>query len=205
MALNDAVSFRRLTSLRNDPVVAVARRMPPDWARIGAVSGGPPRVCAVSSNGRSRLPHGSSGPAACYGTILRKSKDAFPCRTLRQSYATFSFRCEHHARVGLPHASSGSSGSYVMPRATASKTRCRTLRPDTRAVLRMVPARRIMAVTPLRTRQQVGRSPGASSGPRCLAVSTSVAQASPGHVADKPQRCMPRILPRAPLLHERRP
>ena len=40
-------------------------------------------VGLVSSNGRSGLPHGKSGPAPCRS--VRPSKDAFPCRSLRRS------------------------------------------------------------------------------------------------------------------------
>ena len=40
-------------------------------------------VGLVSSNGRSGLPHGKSGPAPCH--TVRQSIDAFPCRSLRRS------------------------------------------------------------------------------------------------------------------------
>ena len=59
-----------------------------DAARVGADLGrksAPREIGLLSSNGRSRLPHGSSGPADCQSTTLQKSKDAFPCRSLRQS------------------------------------------------------------------------------------------------------------------------
>ena len=91
----------RLSSAINDLVVTVKRRSSPESARIGAA------FCAVSSNGRSGLPHGSSGPAGCYGTTGVSPKTRFLCRTLRQSRDAFrqsfaTFKASDRTSLALP-------------------------------------------------------------------------------------------------------
>ena len=172
-------------------------------------------VGLVSSNGRSGLPHGKSGPAPCH--TVRQSMDAFPCRSLRRSRRA-SRRSSATLSVSVPglmvarSSRPGHSGSKTPGRRyESSRHGLAASRPRTPGSGAMRSFHRHEAFQPLwdtphcsdATRWSGSSTPGASSGAaRYRGGELHASPVRAGHDCGA-VRSTPRIVPPAAPRHER--